>query len=470
MEQKTKEVTIIIDGKQVKAPEGTTVLTLTRQLGIDIPTLCYHKELSPYGSCRLCSVEVTKHGKKRIVTSCNYPIEEGIIVDTKSDNINKVRKGLITLLMARCPKSVKLKNIAQAYGIQEHGLWESNPDEDCILCGLCVRSCKELVGVSAINFARRGVEREVTSPYHKFSDDCIGCGSCALVCPTGSKRIRNYTYATMAPLKGTRDDIFGVHTDMFSIKGKNGQDGLVKDLMVSGFNSGLFDTAVFVQRKNGYTGQAVIADNIDSIVSSKTVPCLRVKTMSTLLEAIDQGKRRIAFVGLPCQVRAVRKMQQTLQQEMPDLDITSIGLFCRQSYDPAKLKAKIKELLHIDLEKAEKVQIVEEKFIVQADGKEHSCHIVQLDDAIDSGCTYCNDYPAMFADLALGPIGGENGYSTVIVRTDKGQALLDTMKLTKGTLEKDAISKLSEFKRNRAKEHIAPILKEIQAQRAKKVE
>jgi bidirectional [NiFe] hydrogenase diaphorase subunit len=117
-------------------------------------------------------------------------------------------KGILSLLMARCPKSVKLKNLGQAYGILSM-VYGNQIDEDCILCGLCVRVCKELVGVSAINFARRGVEREVTSPYHKFSDDCIGCGACALVCPTGSKRIRTFTYATMAPLKGNRDDIFG---------------------------------------------------------------------------------------------------------------------------------------------------------------------------------------------------------------------------------------------------------------------
>lgn len=458
MAQKNKEVTLTIDGKQVNAQEGITVLTLARQLGIDIPTLCYHKELSPYGACRLCSVEVTnKWGKKRIVTSCNYPIEEGIVVETKNNNVITVRKGILSLLMARCPKSVKLKNLGQAYGLPEHGLWESNPDEDCILCGLCVRVCKELVGVSAINFARRGVEREVTSPYHRFSDDCMGCGSCALVCPTGSKRIRTYTYATMAPLKGTRDDIFGVHSDIYSAKTAKGQDGLVKDLLVSGFKNGLFDTAVFVQRKDGYTAQAVIADNTEAIINAKPARYLRVKIISTLLDAIDSGKRKIAFVGLPCQVRAVRKIQQTLQQEMPDLDITSIGLFCGQSYNSAKLKAEIKQLTGVDIDQEEDAKVIDD-------------NIDKLNSAIDEGCTYCNDFPAMFADLAVGEAGSEEGYSTVVVRTEKGQALLDKITLTKGNLDKDAIAKLSELKRNRAKDHVAPILKEIQAQRAKKVE
>jgi coenzyme F420-reducing hydrogenase beta subunit len=458
MEQKNKEVTIVIDGKEQQVLEGTPLLNVARQLGIDIPTLCYHKEVSPFGACRLCSVEVTnKHGRKRVVTSCNYPVEEGIVVETKSDKIFEVRQGILKLLMARCPKSVKIKNLGQEYGIQEHGMWESNIDEDCILCGLCVRVCKELIGVSAINFAGRGVEREVTSPYHKFSDDCIGCGACALVCPTGSKKIRTFTYATMAPLKGNRDDIFGVHTDMFSAKSEKGQDGLVKELLVSGIKNGLFDTAVFVKRKNGYTGQAVIADDADSIINTKPAPYLRVKIMSTLLDAIDQGKRKIAFVGLPCQVRAVRKMQLTLQQEMPDLDITSIGLFCNHSFDPANLKMEIKQLAGVDIEQAENTQIIDD-------------NIEKLDSAIETGCTYCNDFPAMFADVSVGSAGNEKTFSTIIVRTEKGQALLETLKLTKGNLDKASIAKLSESKKNRAKENIAPILKEIQAQRAKKVE
>lgn len=468
MAQKNKEVTIVIDGKEVKTQEGTTLLNVARQLGIDIPTLCYHSEVSPFGACRLCSVEVTnKHGKKRVVTSCNYPVEAGIVVETKSDKVIKIRKGILSLLMARCPKSVKLKNLGQAYGIQEHGLWSSDEDEDCILCGLCVRVCKELVGVSAINFARRGVEREVTAPYHKFSDDCIGCGACALVCPTGSKKIRIHTYATVAPLKGTRDENFGVHTDMFSAKAKAGQESFVKALLVAGFKNGLFDTAVFAKRKDGYTAEAVIAQSTDDVVKAKDAPFLRIKTMTPLLEAIEQGKRKIAFVGLPCQVRAVRKMQQTMQQEMPDLDITSIGLFCKHSFNPNKLKSTAKTLLDVDLDQAEKAQIRDDKFIVQVNGKDFSCNVDDLDSAMEAGCAYCNDFPALFADLAVGSAGSESGCSTVIVRTEKGTALLENVEFTKDSVKKDPIIALSESKKNRAKEHVAPILKEIHAQRAK---
>ncbi|MCW4006680.1 MAG: Coenzyme F420 hydrogenase/dehydrogenase, beta subunit C-terminal domain [Candidatus Bathyarchaeota archaeon] len=469
--QTGKEVTITIDGKQVKAKEGDTLINVARQEGIDIPTLCYHAEVSTFGACRLCSVEVTKHGRTKVVTSCNYPIEEGIEVQTNSEKIRNVRKGILALLMARCPKSVKLKNLGKAYGIEEHGLWESDPDEDCILCGLCVRVCKELVGVSAINFAQRGVEREITAPYHRFSDDCIGCGACALVCPTGSKKIRIHTYATMAPMKGERDDIFGVHTDIFSAKLSNPSEGFIKALLVAGFNAGLFDTAVFAQRTDsGYNAKAVIAENAEAVTSAKEAPFIRVKTMSTLLDAIDQGKRKIAFVGLPCQVRAVRKMAQTMQQEIPDLDITTIGMFCRQSFNPQKLKAEIQKLLNVDIDQAEKVQIRGDKFVVQVAGKEYSCNVDQLNNAIEAGCTYCNDFPAMFADIAFGSEGSADDCSTVLIRTEKGQNLIGKLAFTKGEVAKDQIQPLSESKKNRAKESVAPVLKEIMAQRARKVQ
>ncbi len=471
MEQHNKEVTITIDGKQVKAQEGLPLLTLTRKLGIEIPTLCHNKALSPYGACRLCSVEVTnKWGKKRIVTSCNYPIEEGIVVETKNDAVIKIRKGILSLLMARCPKSVKLKNLGQAYGIQAHGFWESNPDEDCVLCGLCVRVCKELVGVSAINFAKRGVEREITAPYNKFSDDCIGCGVCAIVCPTGSKKIRIHTYATMSPLKGTRDEIFGVHTDIFSVATSGGQRNFIKELLAAGLKDGLFDTAVFAQLGNQYNAEATIAETIEAIEKSKEAPPLRIKLMTKLLEAIEQGKRKIAFVGLPCQVRAVRKMQQTLQQEMPDLDITSIGIFCRHSFNNSKLKKEVETLFGLNIDKAEEAKVVGGTFVIKAADKTFSCEINQLDNAVENGCLYCNDFPAAFADLAVGSEGSAEGFSTVIVRTTKGLSLLKKLELTKGKIQKEEVSTQSENKKKRAKDNITPILQEIMEQRGKKVE
>ena len=468
METKDKEVTITIDGAEVKAREGTSVLEVARQIGVDIPTLCYNDVLSPFGACRLCSVEITnRQGRKKIVTSCNYPVVEGLVVDTKSEKVINVRRKLLDLLLSRCPKVTRLKNLAQMYGVQEPTLWVSDEEEDCILCGLCTRVCSELIGVSAINFAKRGVEREVTAPYHGFSDDCIGCGGCAMVCPTGSKKIRIHTYATVSPLEGTRDENLGVCSDVFSAKSSiEGQDGGVATaLLVSGFERGLFDAAIVVQRKEGYTAEAVIAENADEIMKARGTKYLRIKMTPKLVELIEKGKRKIAVVGVPCQVRAARKIQRILQQDFPDLEITIIGLFCFEAFDYQKLKEETKRLLGVDLDKSEKTQIQKGKFIVQIDGQEHALKVKELGNAIEKGCPYCSDFPAWFADISVGSVGSESGFSTVIVRSERGKKLLENLDVTKGGVKKEEIIKLSNFKKTRAKENFAPLLKGIHAAR-----
>src|SRR3990170_8122576 len=294
METKEKEVTMIIDGAQVQAREGTTILEAAREIGIAIPMLCYHKALSPFGACRICSVEITdKRGRKRIVTSCNYPVEEGLTVYTKSEKVLKTRKLLIELLLARCPKVTKIQDMAREYGVQKPRFWINDEEEDCVLCGLCTRVCEERIGVYGINFAKRGVEREVTTPYHELSDDCIGCGACAIVCPTKSKKTRINTYPTLPEdierieqqfLKGTKDENLGVYNDIFAAKSTiGGQDGGVATaLLILGMQRGLFDTAIVVQRMDGYKAEAVIAEKVDEIMKAKGTKYLRVHMMSKL--------------------------------------------------------------------------------------------------------------------------------------------------------------------------------------------
>ena len=228
MEGNEKEITLKIDGLDVKAIEGTAILDAAKKLGINIPTLCHNSALEPFGSCRVCSVEITDNrGRKKIVTSCNYPVSEGLVVDTKNEKVYRTRQLLLELLLARCPNAKKIQNLAREYGIEKPKFWVGDPEEDCILCGLCARVCDELVGVSAINFANRGVEREVTAPYHTISDDCVGCGACAIVCPTDSKKVRINTYPTLEEdlrkaeeqfLKGSRDELLGVSTEIFAAK------------------------------------------------------------------------------------------------------------------------------------------------------------------------------------------------------------------------------------------------------------
>jgi len=473
-----KEVMLRIDDKEVKVNEGATILEAAKNIGINIPTLCYISSLSPFGSCRVCSVEITDHrGRKKVVTSCNYPVREGLVVSTKSEKVLKTRKLLLELLLARCPKVKKIQDLAREYGVEKSRFWIENIEEDCILCGLCTRVCEEQIGVYAINFAKRGVEREVTAPYHSFSDDCIGCGACALVCPTNSKRIQINTYPTLPEdiekieqqfLKGTKDENFGVHNDIFAAKSLvEGQDGGVATaLLISGLQKGLFDAIIVVQRTNGYNSEAIIAENVDEIMKAKGTKYLRVKMMSKLGDLINEGKKKIVVVGTACEVRAVRKIQQIMLKEFPEVKITIIGLFCFEAFDYEKLKEETQRLLGVDLDKAEKTQIHKGKYIVLVDGKEYSCKVKDLHNAVEKGCVYCDDFTAKLADISIGSVGSPDGYSTVIVRSDAGKRLLEKLNLAKGDVNKEEVTKLSILKKKRATKNFAPILQDVQVQPA----
>lgn len=182
---------LTIDNRKVEAEEGATILQVARGLGIEIPTLCYHEALAPYGACRVCLVEVIYGKSSKLTTSCTYPVWEGLAVRTDSDKVIKARRFIVELLLARCPNVEEIRKLAEQLGIKETRLKAADVKEDCILCGLCVRVCKEAIGSSAISFVERGVERVVETPFEVDSESCIGCGACAFVCPTGAIKIED---------------------------------------------------------------------------------------------------------------------------------------------------------------------------------------------------------------------------------------------------------------------------------------
>jgi len=178
-------IRLTIDNQTFQAEKGKTVLEVSRDNGIDIPALCYNEGVEPYGACRLCLVEVTKNGRTRLVTSCLYPIEEGLVVKTASDRVIANRKMLVELLLARCSGVKVIQDLARKMGVERPSFRpEYLENNECILCGLCVRACHEVVGTSAISLVNRGVSREVAAPFLETAEDCIGCGSCVYVCPT----------------------------------------------------------------------------------------------------------------------------------------------------------------------------------------------------------------------------------------------------------------------------------------------
>lgn len=179
-------IALKIDGKPVRVEEGSTILQAAQQLGIEIPTICHHPALEPYTACRLCMVEVIRNGQSQLVTSCNTVVQKKMTVRTRSKKVMAARKMNLELLLARAPAVKVIRAMAAQHGIKQGRFPADHPEEDCILCGLCVRVCEVVVGASAICFANRGANREVTTPFDLPSDVCIACGACSYLCPTGS--------------------------------------------------------------------------------------------------------------------------------------------------------------------------------------------------------------------------------------------------------------------------------------------
>ncbi len=177
---------IRIDGIEFDAPEGWTLLETARYLGLDIPTLCHHEGLSPWGGCRLCIVEVSRNGKSKIVSSCTYPVEEGIVVHTGTERIIKTRKIILELLISQCPTSKILQDLASKMGLKRVRFkpkWEN-----CIYCGLCIRMCNEQMMAKAIGLTNRGRRIKIETPFHENSEDCRKCGGCMYICPACNLR------------------------------------------------------------------------------------------------------------------------------------------------------------------------------------------------------------------------------------------------------------------------------------------
>mgnify|MGYP000568080865 FL=1 len=203
-------VNLTINGKQIQAEQGTTILEAARAAGIYIPTLCYHPELRPEGACRLCMVEAS--GARSLVASCVYPVSEGMVVKTNTANVREARKTVIELLLANHPKDClscqksgdcELQKIAADLGLRKirfeggetkaHTIDCSNPSlvrdqEKCILCGRCIRICRDVQGMDVYSFAGRGFNTIVSTAFeHDLKDAaCTYCGQCASVCPTGA--------------------------------------------------------------------------------------------------------------------------------------------------------------------------------------------------------------------------------------------------------------------------------------------
>lgn len=186
--------TIVINGKEYQAEAGESVLQVLIREGIEVPYLCYHEALSSYGACRLCMVEVTGGSRKGIVPSCTLTVSEGLVVETESAGVVRIRKVLLEMYLAEAPGSEKVRALAQKFGVETtrfSGFDISAKGDRCVLCGRCTRACTELLKVGAINFAGRGINTSINTPWYDVSSACVGCGACAYVCPADAVDIED---------------------------------------------------------------------------------------------------------------------------------------------------------------------------------------------------------------------------------------------------------------------------------------
>jgi len=201
---------LTINGRAFEASPEITLLQAIHQAGERLPTLCHWEGLPPYGACRLCMVEIEQPDRPEpeVVAACTYPAVDGLVVDTHGPQATAVRRMMLEFMLARCPNSETIQELAAEAGLSQSRFpANENADELCILCGLCVRVCRDLVGAAAISFIDRGADRVVGAPFQLQSEACIGCAACSAVCPTGAVQIEDVdgqrvlrTWNTTVPL------------------------------------------------------------------------------------------------------------------------------------------------------------------------------------------------------------------------------------------------------------------------------
>ncbi len=178
------ELLLEIDGTEVKAKEGMTILEAAQNAGIVIPTLCHHEKLEPYGACRICTVEAEIGGWRRFVAACLYPVEKNLVVRTRSEKVDRIRKMILELLMAHAPDAFELQDLAKEYGADRNRF--EKEASFCIHCGLCVRYCAEVKRKNAVGFVDRGTRREIGFIPEIASKECWNCKECFPLCPTSA--------------------------------------------------------------------------------------------------------------------------------------------------------------------------------------------------------------------------------------------------------------------------------------------
>lgn len=328
----------------------------------------------------------------------------------------------------------------------------------CTYCGACASFCEHII------------LKEIPELVEDCSlgyEDVIKCGEtgiCYDVCPMTET---NEQELEEAFLEGKRDEELGIVRKLTAgscVRVGQGQDGgVVTSLLLSGLKNGIFDCCIIATRGRGFRAESVIAGSTEEIKEASGTKYVAVPMVSKMGEAIKEGKKKIAIVGTPCEIRATRKIQHIMLKEVEEIDIIAIGLFCLENFDYDLLSEKTTELLGIELGKAEKVQISKGRYIVRSNGKEKSCKVTALEDAVRNNCFYCEDFTARLADISVGSVGSPDGSSTVIIRSKKGEELFNSLEdFVPTDVDREEIIRTASFKQGKIRlgDEVPPVLRD----------
>ncbi len=318
----------------------------------------------------------------------------------------------------------------------------------CTYCGACASFCEHIE-----------LETDATRQVPILKEECpldkegvLKCsenGTCYDVCPVTETDLEGLekNFLDTEGIK-ERDEYLGIYKELIagktSIAGQDG--GIVTAMLTAGMGNELFDCVIVANREDGFNASAKIVEHVDEIEKAKGTKYVQCPIVSKIGEAVKSGKRKIAVVGTPCEIRATRKIQSVLLKDVPQIEITAIGLFCFENFYYDKLAKLTKELLGVDLASASKIQITRGKYLVTANGKTYKTKVAELDDAVRENCRHCDDFVAWLADISVGSVGSKDGYSTIIVRTERGEKLLDLIDFSRDDVDKEEISKTAKLK------------------------
>ena len=317
----------------------------------------------------------------------------------------------------------------------------------CLECGKCTARCPigrvDDLFSPVLNIAKiiRGYDQEI--PRNGSIWACMICEACYDACPSDvnypqlilglraeavvSGDVRTYRQELgRLFLDDGINDGFGIFREIFAVQtsGIAHEGGVVTSLLIEGLYSNRFDTAIVVTRGYDHKAEACIVENSEDIIRAKGSKFELVPVLEKLIEAVQiRGKKRIAVVGLPCQVVGIRDIQRS----WPDIDLTVIGLFCMENFRYHLLKQSVTEILQVDLDSAERIFISKGNFFVSAGKKTVTCKVKDLIAAVRTGCLFCSDFTSELADISVGMVGSTDGYCTVILRSQKGADLFNQL-------------------------------------------